>query len=188
MATGLLCVAMIAALAASTTILGGRTTEDLARNQMTKLAGTMLDNLQRGMFERFRELQLLAQLETTTDISSIEPAKVRDLLERIQTTFGAYAWLGMAQPDGTVGPATKDMLTGTSVAEHMWFQKGREGIALAMSARSRRYPSSCAPPPTPQRRNSSACRCRCARATAPLSASSVLISIGNGPTTCASAP
>lgn len=130
LAAAFLCLTVVAVLAVATTFLGRRTAEGLARNEMVELAGTMLDNLQHGMFERFREMQLLAELELTADVLSADPVKAQAVLERIQSTFQHYAWIGITSPDGIVRAATNDVLTGDSVETHTWFQHGLSGPNL----------------------------------------------------------
>lgn len=124
LATGLLCLAMVAGLGTLATFVGRDTTDRLVRRDLTELADTMLDNLHRGTFEQFRHLRTLAEMEATTDVLSIHPDKVQSILERIQASSSDYSWIGLAHPDGTIQAATKDLLEGTSAAGHAWFRDG----------------------------------------------------------------
>lgn len=124
LATGLLCLAMVAGLGTLATFVGRDTTDRLVRRDLTELADTMLDNLHRGTFEQFRHLRTLAEMEATTDVLSIHPDKVQTILERVQAASQTYSWIGLAQPDGMIRAATKDLLEGTSAAGHAWFRDG----------------------------------------------------------------
>lgn len=130
LATGLLCLAMVAGLGTLATFVGRDTTDRLVRRDLTELADTMLDNLHRGTFEQFRHLRTLAEMEATTDILSIHPDKVQTLLERVQAASRTYSWIGLAHPDGMIRAATKDLLEGTSAAGHAWFRDGLSNPTL----------------------------------------------------------
>jgi diguanylate cyclase (GGDEF)-like protein len=127
---GVLCLVLVTTFATVTALLSHRTADEIVRGDMVELADTMLDKLNRGMFERYRELQILAELHAVGDIWRMQPDKARAALERIQSSLSDYAWIGLAHPDGTVHAATQDVLTGTSVARHLWFRRGFQGPAI----------------------------------------------------------
>jgi diguanylate cyclase (GGDEF)-like protein len=124
LATGLLCLAMVAGLGGLVTFIGRDTTDRLVRRDLTELADTMLDNLHRGTFEQFRHLRAIAEMEATTDILSIHPDKVQIILERLHAASQAYSWIGLADPDGMIRAATNDLLENTSAAGYAWFRDG----------------------------------------------------------------
>lgn len=126
LATGALTLglALLLTLAASiyaTGVLRARVDADLQRQ-----AAELADKLDRGMFERYREIQLAASLPlfNRTELAVEERRRV---LETMQRTMPYYAWLGLSDPDGTVLAATGGLLEGESVAERRWFKGGREG-------------------------------------------------------------
>lgn len=91
-----------------------------------ELAFQMADKLDRGMFERFRDLQILAQLRPIQDTTT--PAtELQSLLEKLQVTYPDYAWIGLAQPDGKVIASTGGLLVGANVAQRPWFQGALTG-------------------------------------------------------------
>jgi diguanylate cyclase (GGDEF)-like protein len=59
-----------------------------------------------------------------------DPATIRQTLERLQSSYPDYAWIGYATPDGTVRAATQGMLEGQSVQARPWFQDGLKGPAV----------------------------------------------------------
>lgn len=95
--------------------------------QTAETMGAMLD---RGMFERFREVRNIAALEPLRSSWAGDPATIRGVIEQLQKSFPDYAWIGFATPDGTVKSATQKMLEGESVGARPWFQDGIKGPAL----------------------------------------------------------
>ncbi len=86
----------------------------------------MADVLDRGMFERYREVTLVSGLQLIDDPTTPATEK-RQLLEIMQATFPDYAWIGLADADGTVVVATGGVLETKSVAESPWFASGLQG-------------------------------------------------------------
>jgi len=112
----------------SVLILVDQFTRGYARSEsetrMKQLAWQMQDALERGMSEREIDLRLLLQrpsIRAATDV-----ARVRRVLNELQSNVPHYAWIGLAQPDGAVLAATNGLLEGVSVAERPWFQEGRK--------------------------------------------------------------
>ncbi len=95
-----------------------------------KTATTMAAMLDRGMFERFREVRNIANLESLQTIWTDHPAKIRQIIEQLQKSFPDYAWIGFATPEGIVKSATRGMLEGQSVQARPWFQDGIKAPAL----------------------------------------------------------
>lgn len=122
---GLLCLAVAAALsfgvgsmvADHLTQQQGQAMQALARNTGTVLA--------EGMHERMREVELIA---TWSEFQrGIQADNMRVVLERMQHTREHYAWIGVADAQGTVRAATRRMLEGKSVAERTWFMRALQG-------------------------------------------------------------
>lgn len=88
-------------------------------------AQSIVDLLDRGMFERTREIQLVAELDEIRN-PNIRVEKKRTILEKMQQTFNAYAWIGIcdAQGIGTVG--TGKYLEGVDLSKRPWCRQGRE--------------------------------------------------------------
>jgi diguanylate cyclase (GGDEF)-like protein len=108
----------------ATSFFGHREAVRAVENEIATVADHFADALDRGMFERFREVRLLALAEQIRDDITKNPASVRTVLNRRQATLPEIAWIGFASPDGIVRAASKGMLEGVSVAERPWFVEG----------------------------------------------------------------
>ena len=87
---------------------------------LAELAFQTTDKLDRGMFERYREVQLMAERTLFGDPQASADAK-RNAIEQMQRTYPTYAWIGMTDLNGTVLVATGKMLENASVAKRPWF-------------------------------------------------------------------
>ncbi len=93
------------------------------RGQMlANLAYQMADKLDRGMFERYRDIQILASLDAIRQPNVPIDAK-RVLIEKLQDTYSDYAWIGLTDETGQVLVSTGQLLEGVSAAERPWFQE-----------------------------------------------------------------
>lgn len=126
-ATILLCVLLVAAGSLTAAFIGQRKTSVLIGTELGELAGSMADRLDRGMFERYREIGIISRLEVLQQAWHGDPAILRRTLEHLQTSFPDYAWIGFAGLNGEVIAATNGMLVGASVAQRPWFQSGLRG-------------------------------------------------------------
>ena len=85
---------------------------------LTELAQQTASHLDRSMFERYREVRLIAQrLSGDTD-----PATVRTEIEALQRSYPHYAWIGVTDTAGVVRTATRGMLEGVDVSARPWFR------------------------------------------------------------------
>lgn len=109
-------------------LVGATTSAQLQANygeSLAELAYQMSDKLDRGLFERYREIQILAALEPIRDPSFPLGAK-RSLLEAVQRTYPDYAWLGLTDAKGKVQVSTQGILEGANVSHRPVFQNGRQ--------------------------------------------------------------
>lgn len=98
-------------------------------NSLAELALQTSDKLDRGMFERYREVRLLAQRRDL--IASGTPIDdKRRILDERQETFAYYAWIGMTDMHGKVVVATHKMLEGSDVSHRPWFSNALQGNFL----------------------------------------------------------
>ncbi|BAZ09981.1 GGDEF domain-containing protein [Calothrix sp. NIES-4071] len=88
------------------------------------LSYQMADKLDRGMFERYRDIQIAASLETLYKPDSLN-AK-RAFIEKLQNTYNDYAWIGLANPEGKVAVATGGILEGFDVSTRPWYINGKK--------------------------------------------------------------
>jgi len=96
--------------------------------QFSELAAQATDKLDRTLFERFREVELLANQPGFGSLDTL-PQK-RRLLEEMQKTYAYYAWLGLTDKDGKVLVSANGLLEGANVAQRPWFRRALEGVHL----------------------------------------------------------
>ena len=101
---------------------------DIGRN-LAELAFQTTDKLDRGMYERYREVQLMAQRYEITD-PTVPMAAKRAVLESMQATHPYYAWIGLTDNHGTVKIATKGLLEGKDVSARPWYGAAYKGVYL----------------------------------------------------------
>jgi hypothetical protein len=93
---------------------------------LAELAMQTSDKLERGMFERYREVSLIAQL---SELRPDEPQALRRrALERVQASYGYYSWIGVAGMDGKVQVSARGLLEGGDVSRRPWFGNALKGI------------------------------------------------------------
>jgi len=93
---------------------------------LADLARQTADKLDRGMYERYREVSLMARRPDLTATS--DAATRRAVLDERQATFRYYAWIGLTQLDGRVLSATHGMLEGADVSARPWFRNALNGV------------------------------------------------------------
>jgi len=98
-------------------------------NGLGELAQQTADKLDRGMFERYREVSLVAKR-----LAELEPVREADrrrrMLDDAVQTYGYYSWLGLAGMDGTVQASARGLLEGANVAQRPWFSNALKGIHI----------------------------------------------------------
>jgi diguanylate cyclase (GGDEF)-like protein len=129
-ATAALCIILAVSLAGAAAIISRDKIEAMIADRMHKAAINMSDQIDRYMFERYREVRMLADLGEFHDEWTGHPLRIRMMLERLQASVPDYAWLGFATVDGNVRASTKGMLEGVSVARRDWFIHGLEGATV----------------------------------------------------------
>lgn len=94
--------------------------------RLQQVAWQMRDALNHGMQVAVSDVRLLSELRELRDAS--DPADMRRPMENMQRISPNYAWIGMADPDGTVYAATQKLLEGKDVSARPWFQDARNGV------------------------------------------------------------
>ncbi len=89
-----------------------------------KRAQNALDVIDRGMFERAREIQNAAVLDEIRN-PKVEIATKREVLERLQASFNAYAWIGICDTQGIGKVGTGKYLEGKNLSKRPWCTEGR---------------------------------------------------------------
>ena len=90
-------------------------------NALAELAYQMADTLDRGMFERYRQLSLLSDL---SPLRLGAEQRSRELFAHVHETYPEYAWLGLANPDGRIIAGTGGLLEGQDLSGEAWFREG----------------------------------------------------------------
>lgn len=88
-------------------------------------AQNIVDVMNRSMFERYREMQIVASLDDIRD-PNVSLDKKRVILEKLQANYDAYAWIGICDPEGKGMVGTKHYLEGLDLSKRPWCSQGRE--------------------------------------------------------------
>ncbi|WP_043358049.1 cache domain-containing protein, partial [Methylobacterium sp. B1] len=114
------------ALAALVSREATRRLEAEVGGQLTEIAGQMARNLDIGMFERWRDIQIAAASDSLRDPGTATAAK-RAVMERLQATYPAYSIIGLVDADGRVSATSTGALEGADVSGRDYFRRGLEG-------------------------------------------------------------
>ncbi len=117
--------ALVATLALAL-LVSRETSERLRRERgadLAELAAHMADKLDRGMFERWRDIQVAASLGTMRD-PNVRPEAKLVVIERLRSTYPDYAAIGFMSPDGRVVTATIPQMVGVNIAGRDFFVEG----------------------------------------------------------------
>ncbi|HEY0719932.1 MAG TPA: EAL domain-containing protein [Gammaproteobacteria bacterium] len=109
--------------------VGDQSTRQLRNDRgvlVAEIASQMATELDKGVYERYREIMIFSKLDVIRDPQTPLDAK-RALLEKLQSSYRDYAWLGITDAQGTIVVGTGRLLEGVSVAERDWFIKGSKG-------------------------------------------------------------
>ncbi|KAA2237576.1 sensor histidine kinase [Salinarimonas soli] len=110
---------------AALAILASRETSERLRRDigadLAELATHMADNLDRGMYERWRDIQVAAALDGVRDSS---PGVRSAAIERLRATYPDYAAILFVPPDGVVQAATIPKVVGADVGKRDYFVEG----------------------------------------------------------------
>jgi len=96
---------------------------------MAEVAHQMIETLDRGIYERQREITIVAAMDVIRDPQA-PLAQKRKLLEQLQASYHNYAWIGIADAKGNILVGTGGLLEGMSVARRSWFLNGAKGPAV----------------------------------------------------------
>lgn len=97
--------------------------------ELAAAAERVADLLDRGLFERMRDLEIAAVSETLRNPGYGLPAR-RALLRRLQETYPYYAILLQIGPDGQILATDRGLLEGLDVSQRVYFQQGRHSTFL----------------------------------------------------------
>jgi PAS domain S-box-containing protein len=98
---------------------------DDAGEALAEASRSVADTLDRGMFERWRDISVVASLDPMRDPAAT-PETRRGLLRRLHKTYPDYAILAFISPDGRVAATSNGMVEGADVSRRPFFLAGRE--------------------------------------------------------------
>ncbi|NEQ65596.1 MAG: PAS domain-containing protein [Symploca sp. SIO2D2] len=93
---------------------------------LVELSDNLTEFLDWGMFERCREIQMVARLPSIRS-SKTSVAQKQELLEELNKIYPDYAWIGLTDLQGKVITSTNGILAGKDISHEDWFQAGKEG-------------------------------------------------------------
>jgi diguanylate cyclase (GGDEF)-like protein len=120
----ILTVLTLGAIAAIGLVVDRVSTRELTLSigrEMRELAAQMRDKLDRSMFERYRDLSIVAALDPLI-APELRDKNRRAHLADLQRTYPDYAWIGYTDRAGKVLAATGGLLEGADVSERPWFK------------------------------------------------------------------
>src|SRR5262245_13922263 len=130
LAAATLCVVIVAMIAGAIAYIGGNHYSTLVRRDLAETAQILADRLDRTVWDRYREVRTLANLEPLRPLWQSDPAALRRVLDELQGSYPDYSFIGFAAVDGTVRAAAKGLLEGQSVAARPWHKNGLRGPAV----------------------------------------------------------
>jgi PAS domain S-box-containing protein len=120
-------LALVLSILAS--LIVGYTTSELVKvdvgYSLAQIAYQMADKLDRGMFERYRDIQIISTLDAIRNPDS-PASQQRALLEKLQSTYTDYAWIGLTDSKGIVKASTGKLLEGKDLSQRPWFIHGQK--------------------------------------------------------------
>lgn len=93
---------------------------------LMELSHNLTEFLDQGMFERYREIQIVASLPTIRSFNTPIVEK-QMILEKLQETYPDYGWIGLTDLQGKVITSTDGFLEGKNISAEDWFQAAKEG-------------------------------------------------------------
>ena len=94
--------------------------------QLEELAEHMARTLDQGMFERWRDIDIVASNDMLRDPAVPLGAK-RTMLQRLQQTFPLYSIVGLISPEGQILATSNGLIEGADVSRRAYFLGGRKG-------------------------------------------------------------
>ncbi len=94
--------------------------QDEAGHALSLLAQQMGSALDQGMFERYHDIHLIANLNSVRQ----DGQDIRAALANLAQLFPYYAWIGLADPHGKVLYSPNGLLEGGDVSQRPWFREG----------------------------------------------------------------
>ncbi len=104
---------------------GGQQVRAVIGTNLAELAQQTTSRLDRAVYERYREVELMA-----LRLGRTGPEKMQAELDTLQASFRYYAWVGVADRQGRVEAASRGLLQGADVSARPWFRNALAGQHL----------------------------------------------------------
>ena len=108
-------------------LLASRSLSRQSGEKLAELAYQITDRLDQGLYERYREVELMSKRSELGD-PSLSLATKQALLDTLQRSYPQYAWIGITDTTGKVLAASKGMLQGEDVSQRPWFAEANHGV------------------------------------------------------------
>ncbi|GAC1606524.1 MAG: hypothetical protein NVS3B2_14140 [Ramlibacter sp.] len=93
---------------------------------LAELANQTSSRLDRAMFDRYREVELIARrIGSAKDMGLVQVE-----LDSMQSSYPSYAWIGLTDVAGRVLASTRGILRGEDVSQRPWFSRAQRGQHL----------------------------------------------------------
>ncbi|MDY7229976.1 hybrid sensor histidine kinase/response regulator [Hyalangium rubrum] len=93
---------------------------------LRQTARQMAEALGRGMYERYRDVQVAASLSEIRD-PAVPVSRKREFLEKLQSTYPDYAFIGLTDAQGVLIASAQGLLEGVQVSQRPWWMGARSG-------------------------------------------------------------
>jgi HAMP domain-containing protein len=96
---------------------------DQAGAGLQDLSAQLADKLDRSMFERWQDIKMVGRIQEALE-ADVVPSRLRLKLDALQSNFPEYAWIGLADTEGSVIASTGGLLEGADVSSRPWYRAG----------------------------------------------------------------
>jgi PAS domain S-box-containing protein len=103
---------------------GQQVTATIGAN-LAELASQTATRLDRSMFERYREVQLMS-----SRVARLRPHEIQAELDEARESYRFYVWLGVTDDRGVVRAGSGGLLEGRDLSQMRWFGNARSGMHL----------------------------------------------------------
>ena len=93
-------------------------------NSLSESAYVMENNLGQYMWSRYGETIMLSSLSDIRDLEDTE--EIEAILNQTQSTFSAFSWIGLTDPNGIVIASTNSILKGADISERPVYMEALE--------------------------------------------------------------
>lgn len=97
-----------------------------SKDLLEEVVALTADKLDIGIFERYKDIQVLSTLETLRD-PLVSNDEKRELLDQLKVAYTDYAFIAITDTDGKVLVSAERLLEGENVSQRPWFIETMKG-------------------------------------------------------------